>query len=151
MPLQLGSKPAAQPPVNPNPAYPPAQGFTAEGGAISIGAAMQYAQDQLGGPLVENETNPASSATPSVAIDGNGERVALIMVNNGANDIFVAVSAAVGASFGVRLGANGGNVTMNVRDDWTLPTRRWWMVSPSGASNLYIVELYRYGLAPKAK
>lgn len=118
---------------------------------VRKGAALEFAEAALGGPLVENDTFPAITTTTSILIDGSGDRVGLIFVNTGANDIFVSINSNVSPANGIRLSANGGNVTMNVRDDFTLITRRWYVQSTIGASTAYVLELVRFtALGPVA-
>jgi hypothetical protein len=111
---------------------------------IRKGAALEFTEAALGGPLVENDSFPAVATTLGVLIDGAGDRVGLIIVNTGANDIFVSINSNVSAANGIRLAANGGNITQNVRDDFTLPARRWYAIATGGASTAYVLELVRF-------
>ena len=115
---------------------------------VAIGAARQYTQDQLGGPCVENESAPTSTATVSVAVDGNGDRVGLLIVNLGSNVVYIGLSSAVSATNGIELAGSGGLASFDVRDDFTLPSRRWWCISPTGSSQLYVLEINRVTLTP---
>ena len=112
--------------------------------SLRLGAALQWASEELGGPLVENETNLATSVNAAVAIEGNGDRVGLVFVNNGASDIVIGLQPNISATVGIRLVANGGAISMNVRDDFTLPSRRWYVLSVSGTPQLYVLELVRF-------
>lgn len=105
----------------------------------NLGAARYFTEQQLGGPTRENESNPTAGVTQTSAVGNNGDRVGLIIVNQGANDVFIAL-AAPSATNGIRLSASGGNVSMNVRDDFTLPARQWFMIAPTGSSAVYVLE-----------
>jgi hypothetical protein len=145
---ELGSTPGTQPATSISPAYPPNQGFSSPTHKPAVGAALAWSQDQLGGPLVEQESTAASGINPTIVVNGNGDRVGLIIINTGANDCFIGISSAVLITNGIRLSANGGNIVMNLRDDFTLPTRQWWTQNALGGSTLYILEILRYSLTP---
>ena len=113
---------------------------------IAIGAARQYTEDQLGGPCVENESTPLATTTSSVAIDGNGDRVGLLIINIGAQIVYIALGPNVSAANGIQLAAGGGVASFNVRDDFTLPTRRWYMLSGAATSQMYVLEINRFTL-----
>lgn len=113
---------------------------------VFIGAALQFWRDQFGGVAVENEATVSIGAAVASVINGNGDRLGLLIMNLGTNNTFVGVSSLVSSSFGILLGANGGFLSMNVRDDFTMQTRQWFAVTPSGGSStLYTLELTRTG------
>lgn len=113
---------------------------------VNIGAALQYWRTIFGGVPVENENTVSVSTSVLDAILGSGDRLGLLIMNLGAANVFVAVSSAVSANFGVLLGANGGFISMNVRDDFTMPTRNWKTICPAGGpSIIYTLELTRTG------
>lgn len=114
---------------------------------VSVGAALQYARSILGGPVQESESVTAVNSTPVIIAKGNGDRVAIVIINLGAGDSFVAFSGTPSASRGILLSANGGNVAMTVVYDFTLVTREFSAVTPSGGpSNIYVLEISRYAL-----
>jgi hypothetical protein len=113
---------------------------------VFIGAALEYWRSLFQGVAVENENTVSVSTSVLSAINGNGDRMGLLIMNLGAANVFVAVSSAVSSSFGILLGANGGFVSLNVRDDFTMQTRQWWAVCPTGGpSTIYTLELTRTG------
>ncbi len=113
---------------------------------VHEGAAREYAARLFGGPITENETNPTCLTTATVLIDGNGDRVALVMVNQGANPVYVATASNVGSTNGILLAASGGSVTMDVTRDFTLPSRRWYGLATGGTSAVYVLEVIRVSL-----
>jgi hypothetical protein len=115
----------------------------------AIGAALQYAIDQLGGPLVENDSNPTVGNAVNNFINGNGDRVGLVIVNLGANDLFISIDSGVSSTNGIKLAALGGNVTLNLIDDLTLPTRAWYGIAPTGNTSVFVLEMFRVNLATK--
>lgn len=113
-------------------------------GSPAIGAALQYAELQLGGPLVENDTNPTCGTSATVLIDGSGDRVGLVIVNLGANNVYISTDSNVSTTNGILLSANGGNISMDVVRDFTFPSRRWWGIASGGTSACFVLELVRF-------
>ena len=109
-----------------------------------MGAALDFTVKQLGGLVLEQESNPSISTSPVVVVPNNPDRVALVMVNLGAGNVFVSLANVPSASAGIFLGASGGSVTLNVRDDMTLPSRQWSAICPAGGpSVLEVIEYIR--------
>src|SRR4051794_25211153 len=103
---------------------------------INIGAALKYWRDIFGGTAVENENTVSVSTTVTNAINGNGDRLGLLIMNLGSANVFVGISSGISANFGTLLGANGGFISLNVRDDFTLQTRNWSAICPSGGPSI---------------
>lgn len=113
----------------------------------SVGAALEYAKKTLGGPLVENESVVSVDVTPVTIAKGNGDRVALVIVNLGPVNVFVVMTGTPSAARGIQLAANGGNMSMTVIYDFTLPTREFnAAASAGGPANVYVLELSRFTL-----
>jgi len=110
----------------------------------TFGAALEITQILLGGPVVEVESNPTITTSVGTAVEGNGDRVALVIVNQGANDVFIALNSGVSSSNGIRLTANGGSVALSVRDDFTLSSRKWYAVTAAATSAIYVLEYWRF-------
>lgn len=110
----------------------------------AFGAAREFIAQDLGGPTSEAESTVATGAN-AVSICGNDpDAVGLTIVNVGAQNVFIGLTQGVSATNGIFLGANGGLVTMSVKDDYTLPTREWFAVSPAGASTVYVLRQRRF-------
>lgn len=117
---------------------------------IRKGAALEFTEIDLGGPVVEQESFPVCQLTVTDIAPGNGDRVGLVIMNLGANPVYISLSPSVGPAAGLLLSANGGLTTMAVRDDFTLPSRAWKMISTGGTSQMYILELIRFSATQKA-
>lgn len=113
---------------------------------IATGAARQYTEDQLGGPCNEAESFPTATTAITTLVHGNGDRVGLIFMNLGANPVNVGLTSAAGPNNGILLSANGGVLGMSVRDDFTLPSREWFVLATGGNSQMYVLELVRVSL-----
>lgn len=118
----------------------------------TTGAARWWTENQFGGPTRENETNPNIQTTATIVVKNNPDRVGLIIVNLGANDVYIALNNGVSSTNGIKLPASGGNVTMTVRDDFTLPAREWDGIGNGGASLVYVLEeIQDINLQPEQK
>lgn len=107
------------------------------------GAAREWTQQELGGPCNEQESNPTIATSVTTVIEGNGDRVGLVMINLGTNNVFVSLASDVGSSKGVFLAPSGGAVTLDVRDDFTLVSRKWFGIAITGSSVVYVLEIVR--------
>lgn len=110
-----------------------------------MGAALDWLHHEYGeGYLEEVELAPNTAAAPALVVPGDPDSLSLTMVNMGVFDIFLTLIQNATAGTGIRLGANGGSVSITVRDDATLPTRAWYGASPGGASTLYTLRLTKH-------
>lgn len=113
----------------------------------SIGAALQFTQDALGGPARESDSVKSVSNAISQIANNNGDRVGLVICNLGVTDIYVAPNPAPGVNLGILLPASGGTLILSVRDDYTLPAREWYAAgAAAGPVNVYVLEYARYSL-----
>jgi hypothetical protein len=112
--------------------------------ANTFGAALQFTVGELGGPTVETESYPVAQLTATDLVIGNGDRCGLFAINLGANPVYISVLPTVSATSGILLSANGGLVSLNVRDDFTMPSRNWKMIATGGTSQMYVLELARF-------
>jgi hypothetical protein len=110
---------------------------------VAVGAARAYAEKLFGGPLTENETNPSIGTTVATVIEGSGDRVGLVIVNQGNNPLFIGTQSNVSSTNGILLAANGGNVSMDVTRDFTLPSRKWFGITTGGSTNVWVLEVLR--------
>ncbi len=67
-------------------------------------------------------------------------RVALVMVNLSSNVIFVTPNEVASTSTGIRLGPNGGAVSMSYLEDLNLQALGWNGISDSGVNRLFVLE-----------
>lgn len=144
IPPVLGSKPGPAPATMAGSTYPPAgQGVPIASAAGTRGAALEYTQKTLAGLTNELESNPLIPPSVVVVAQGNGDRVGLLIVNQGPADMFLALTPGVTFNNGIRLAPQGGFFSLNIVDDFTLCTRQWWAVCPSGSGFAYVLEEVR--------
>lgn len=113
---------------------------------VATGAARSFTESQLGGPTNEIESSPVITTTVGSAVQGNGDRIGLLIMNIGSDIVYIGLSAQVSNTNGIELAAGGGVATFNVRDDFTLPSRQWWAVAQNTSSQLYVLEEVRISL-----
>lgn len=122
---------------------------------VARGAALELTEAVLGGPITELESNPTIGVTLGIVVEASADRVALVMVNQGAADVFIATQPNVSITNGIRLSANGGSASLTLGDDFTLCSRRWYGISGGAGNQVYVLELVRFTktnqptLAPK--
>lgn len=100
-------------------------------------------EDELGVNVGINENPELTQIGTSAAIlfRQNPNRVAAVVVNLSNNVLFVSPGGGVSTSKGIRLGANGGSMSLSWRDDFTLPAKEWTIISDVGTNNLYSLEV----------
>jgi len=121
------------------------------GQITKVGAARAYTDAVLGGPTYDIDSNPTAQTTAGELIKGSPDRVGLIIVNQGGNDVYVAISSGVSTTNGIKLTANGGSVTMDVKTDYTLPSRAWFAIANGGTSACYVIEIVRSQYTPASE
>lgn len=112
-------------------------------------AALLFTEQELGGPCVENESQVNVAATVTQLCLGAGDRVGLVFINIGTQDVYIALSASVASFNGIFLSANGGSVSLTVRDDFTLTSRAWYAVANGGMGSVYVLEVVRFRATPQ--
>jgi len=111
----------------------------------STSAALLFTEQELGGPCLENENFfTVTNLAQQIIVQGNGDRVGLVIMNLSANNVYVGLSGNITSSNGIALLGSGASISMTVRDDFTLPTRQWTATSLGGVSFIYVLEIIRY-------
>lgn len=111
--------------------------------APSVPAPNVFLRDTFGGDFEQAEAVVAVGTVPTLLVPNDPEAVNLTVVNNSANQVWLAPNNQVSASLGIQLNP-GGSASIIVRDDATLPTREWWAIASAGPSNVYYLRLRRY-------
>ena len=108
-----------------------------------FGAARWFVEHYVGGPTREIESSivltPGVSTTVAIS---NPDRVGLVFVNNSASTILVVLSSEQSTgNNGIPVSAGGSIISMNVRDDFTLPAREWIAIGGAGIPVLYVLQI----------
>lgn len=110
----------------------------------STSAALRFTELELGGPCEERYKQVIIGVnTPAIAAPQNPDRVGLIVVNLSTSDAFLNLTPGDNPGSGILLTALGGNVAMNVREDFTIPSREW-TVSTAGITTIGVFEIVRF-------
>tara|TARA_Y100000758_G_scaffold302697_1_gene271315 strand:+ start:1375 stop:1752 length:378 start_codon:yes stop_codon:yes gene_type:complete len=108
------------------------------------GAAAEFLRSRYKGELTEDETSVTVGTAASTLITGDADRLGLLLLNLSSNTVYVSINNDVSATNGIRLGANGGSVALNVTDDGMIQTRTWYGLATGAGSSMYILELSRF-------
>lgn len=107
-------------------------------------AAQNYLAATYGGQFAETAAVVTAGAVVSILRDLSADAIAMTVSNLSANPVFIGLDNAVSANQGFLVAANGGILSINVREDGLLPARRWFCIAPAGASNVLVVTIHRY-------
>lgn len=113
---------------------------------VSVGANQEFVEGEYGGPVDEQSATLVIGPSVSRIVDNNPEAVSFTLLNLGSNNLFVALDDSVSASHGILLVANGGSMSLNVRNDQELPARAWFAIAPKGNTDVFYIRNVRYTL-----
>ena len=108
------------------------------------GAAAEFLRERYKGELTEDETSVTVGTGVSTIIGGNPDRLGLLILTLSSNTLYVSIDNSVSATNGIRLGANGGSVALNVTDDGMIQTRTWYGLATGAGSSVYVLDLTRF-------
>jgi hypothetical protein len=117
--------------------------------AQPIGAVTEFLINRFGGLFDVKESTVSVGTAVAVIALGSVDRTTLTIVNHGAADIFVAPTGRVAATWGIRIFAGGGFLTMNVDEDGILPTLTWYAISGGLANTVYVNQVVREHIVKK--
>lgn len=104
----------------------------------------EYLYEKFGGEFESDSTVVAVGTTAIVVRDGDGERSVLGFVNLSANTIRVHPIRGATSSRGIILNASGGLVSVNLIEDFMLPSLPWDAVASGAGSDLLVFWCRRY-------
>jgi hypothetical protein len=109
---------------------------------------MSGAAEALVGRLVEgriavNETRPLAGLALSTILRASPERLSWLIVNRGTVEVSIAFSQDFTAGTGITIGPNGGSLSVNVDQDFLLPTFPVYALAGAAAQQLVVLEIAR--------
>jgi hypothetical protein len=108
-----------------------------------MGACAEYVQRKFG-VRTRAVTNPLGDldigSSYSQVLLANPDRLASLVMNLGAYNVYVGFDRDVSSTKGILLVANGGLLSLVVDDDLELVTYPVYAVCPGGTSRVYVVE-----------
>lgn len=116
-----------------------------------FGAARSFTDAALGGPTSDQDSSVTAQTSAGILLQGNPDRVGLLFINLGSNDVYLALNSGVSTTNGLKIPSAGGNFVCNVRDDFTLPSRTFYAIANGGTSAVYILEILRISYTPRAE
>jgi hypothetical protein len=108
------------------------------------GAAAEFIEREFGGAYEEETGLVAISNNPTKILGSDPDRVALTFINDQTATIYITPDNGPSGNRGIQLDANGGSVSMNVRDDLTLPAREWWGYTGTPTQNIFFIAVRRF-------
>lgn len=110
---------------------------------FSKGAALDILEEFAGGPLRDEDASLSVGLSIVRAAERDYERISLTFVNLGGTTIFLAPSPVPSSTSGIRLGANGGTISLSISEDGLLPSVEWNAVGDAAGGNLYRLTVRR--------
>lgn len=111
---------------------------------LLFGAAQQFIEAELGGPTDEDTETVTVGTEATQIVGNNSDVVAMYIINTGQNPLYIGLSPQQHYGEGILLVAAGGSVSMDVREDYTLPSREWFGVSTDTGTTCYVIRIRRF-------
>lgn len=104
----------------------------------------EYLLKTFGGHFEVENVSVSVGTGLTEAAQGAGDRSVLIFINTSANTIYLLPDYAVSTTRGIVLNASGGFLSMNMAQDFVMPTLPWYAVASVAASTLTRISCRRY-------
>lgn len=114
-------------------------------GTVPIPALQYLLEDKFLGKYNVVNYNKALTATPALFVPAYMERVAYVIVNQSDSPCFISFGYPINTSYGVILGANGGSLSTNYRDDAVIPGIEVYAWANVGSGQISMWSVERYG------
>ena len=88
----------------------------------------------------ENRETEAMTTSAAVLLRADSGRLAALVVNLGAEAVFIRPNGIPSATVGIRLAPTGGSLSMNFREDFSIVGKEWQGLTASATSTLYVAE-----------
>lgn len=107
------------------------------------GAAQQFVEQFVGGLFAVRETDLTLTTTPQEILRNDPERVGWLIVVTGATSAQLSFRGVIETATAILIAGNGGTLSANVREDFTLPTVALFGNVNAGTTTIHIVETLR--------
>lgn len=108
------------------------------------GANLIFTESEFAGPVSQVDGDVSVGSTATRIVTGDPEGLSLSLINLGLHDIYVMTDDKVSSTHGILLIAQGGLLSLTVRDDQELPARAWWGIAPDGDTTVTYIRTRRY-------
>ena len=106
-----------------------------------MGRLQEYLTRRFGFPWTSYEHQNVLGAAVALQICTNHpDRLQVIIMNMGVNNVYIGFTSAVAITNGLLLAANGGMLQFTAPDDGDLPSRQLWAIAAAGAPTIYVIE-----------
>ena len=112
------------------------------------GAAQLFVERLVGGFFVARETDLTLTTTAAEILRNDPERVGWLLVVTGATQAQLAFNIQITLATAILIPASGGSFSVNVREDFTLPTNALYGNVDVGTTTVHIVEVVRVSGVP---
>lgn len=106
-------------------------------------AIAEFLANEFGGYFREQLRDVVVGLSVVEVVPLNYERVGLVIVNLGGTDVIVRPGPAPTLTSGIRLGAGGGAMTVNVREDMIMSGLQWSGISSVAGQTVFALEVVR--------
>jgi len=108
-----------------------------------VGKLLDLIREEIKTDVVQYTDRVTTTVGTSVTriLRADPDRVAVILLNLGGNDLYISPDEAPSATRGIYVGANGGSVVMLWNEDLILVGNEWFGVAPGGTTQIFTVEL----------
>jgi len=107
-----------------------------------MSTARELVLARFGAPVnpVVNRSTASVGATATRLFINDPDRLGFLVVNLSINDLFIGPFPDVSATKGIRLGANGGNVSLVWFEDFEITAWEWFAIGSAAATTLLAIE-----------
>ena len=81
------------------------------------------------------------TTTNQVLLRANPSRYGFIIVNLGANPVFIRPNAPASSTVGIRIDPNGGSAAFSMDEDFSLPAMQWQAITSGGDSAIFLISI----------
>lgn len=115
------------------------------------GAAQLFIERLVGGFFVTRESDVTLTTTAAEFLRNDPERVAWLVVVTGATTAQLAFNINIATATAILIAGTGGTFSVNVREDFMLPTVSLYGNVAAGTTTLHIVEVIRVSAPREAQ
>lgn len=105
-----------------------------------------YIESVVGGAFNVQTSQVTLGAAATRVLQANFERMAAVIINISAVDIYVLMNNGVSSTNGIKLGANGGALTLSANPDLAMVGWDWWAIPASATPTITVIETIRYAV-----
>ena len=111
------------------------------------GLVAEFLKREYNGVFAETIAVDSVGIIPAPLFGNDPERGLILLVNLSVNTIYIGYDPQVSSSRGITLGANGGSYSVNIRDDFHLPSMAHYAIATGVGSNIFRVTTRRIAVS----